>query len=111
MIVDVINQTICTVHKHLIKEISLTQYGVDCDRGLWKPYLKSYLLQTVYESSCAKAYNIDCEINELSSNLVTEKVCTSAANFANKTCSGTITLSTVTTIEPCREGTIVLINS
>jgi hypothetical protein len=107
MIAGVINQTICTAHKHLFKEVNLVRYGVQCDLGLWKPYLKSYLLQSIYDSSCAEAYAITCEIAELSKNLITEKVCASTG-FVDLNCAGTITLNTVVTVEPCREGTIVL---
>ena len=110
MIAGVINQTICTAHKHLFKEVNLLRYGVECELGLWKPYLKSYLLQSIYESSCAKAYEVTCEINKLSINLVTEKVCASSTGFVSNTCNGTITLDSVVTVEPCREGTIVLIS-
>lgn len=110
MIAGVINQTICTAHRHLFKEVNLLRYGVECELGVWKPYLKSYLLQTIYDSSCAEAYPIICEINKLSTNLVTQKVCASTA-FADLNCGGTITLDSVVTVEPCREGTIVLINS
>jgi hypothetical protein len=111
MIADVINQTICTAHKHLFKEVNLLRYGVDCELGLWKPYLKSYLLQSVYDSSCTEAYSILCEIDKLSINLVTEKVCASATTFTALDCSGTITLDSTVAVEPCREGTIVLINT
>lgn len=111
MIAGVINQTICTAHKHLFKEVNLLRYGVDCELGLWKPYLKSYLLQSIYDSSCTEAYSILCEINKLSVNLITEKVCNPTTGFIDLNCAGTITLNSVTTVEPCREGTIVLINS
>jgi hypothetical protein len=110
MIAGVINQTICTVHKHLFKEVNLLRYGVDCELGLWKPYLKSYLLQSIYDSSCTEAYSVICEINKLSVNLITEKVCASTA-FAALDCGGTLTLDSEVTVSPCREGTIVLTNS
>lgn len=107
MIAGVINQTICTAHKHLFKEVNLVRYGVQCELGLWRPYLKSYLLQSIYDSSCTEAYAITCEIADLSKNLITEKVCASTG-FVDLNCAGTITLNTVVTVEPCREGTIVL---
>jgi hypothetical protein len=110
MIAGVINQTICTAHKHLFKEVNLLRYGVECELGLWKPYLKSYLLQSIYDSSCAEAYAVTCEINKLSTNLVTEKVCASSTGFVNSLCDGVITLIPEITVEPCREGTIVLQN-
>lgn len=108
MIAGVINQTICTAHKHLFKEVNLMRYGVECELGLWKPYFKSYLLQSIYDSFCAEAYAITCEVTNLSKNLITEKVCASTVGFVNSTCNGTITLDTEVTIVPCREGTIVL---
>lgn len=108
MIVGVINQTICTTHKHLFKEVNLKRYGVECELGLWKPYLKSYLLQSIYDSSCTEAYTILCEVNNLSKNLITEKVCATSTGFVDINCGGTITLETEATIEPCREGIIVL---
>lgn len=108
MIAGVINQTICTAHKHLFKEVNLMRYGVECELGLWKPYLKSYLLQSIYDSSCTEAYAMSCEITNLSKNLITEKVCASTTGFVDLNCAGTITLDTVVTVEPCREGTIVL---
>ena len=107
MIAGVINQTICTAHKLLFKEVNLVRYGVQCELGLWKPYLKSFLLQSIYDSSCTEAYAITCEIADLSKNLITEKVCAST-EFVDLNCAGTITLNTVVTVEPCREGTIVL---
>ena len=110
MIAGVINQTICTAHKHLVKEINLIRYGVECEEGLWKPYLKSYLLQTVYDSSCTEAYAITCEITRLSKNLITEKVCASTTGFIDLDCGGTITLTVTDIVEPCREGTIVYLN-
>lgn len=111
MIAGVINQTICTAHKHLFKEISLMRYGVECDSEVWKPYLKSYLLQSIYDSSCTEAYAISCEITKLSKNLVTEKVCASSTGFAEKTCNGAITFTVTETIIPCREATIILLNT
>ena len=92
MIAGVINQTICTAHKHLFKEVSLLSYGVDCDRGLWKPFLKSYLLQTVYDSSCEGSYSIYCDYTSINKNLVTEKVCKSQSLFTDRVCSS-ITLT------------------
>lgn len=111
MIAGVINQTICTAHKHLFREISLMRYGVECEEGLWKPYLKSYLLQSMYDSSCTESYTISCEITKLSKNLVIEKVCASSTGFTEKTCSGAIAFTVTETIIPCREATIILLNT
>lgn len=87
MIADVINQTICTAYAHLHKEVALTNYGVDCKKDLWKPYLVSYLLQSIDYNSCAEAYSIECTINSINKNLVTDVICADVSSFADVTCS------------------------
>lgn len=91
MIAGVINQTICTAHAHLHKEVALTKYGVDCKKDLWKPYMVSYLLQNLSYSSCEEAYAIQCAIDKLNKNLVTAIVCVSTSSFTDKNCTGVIT--------------------
>lgn len=109
MIAGVINQTICTAHAHLHKEVALTKYGVECKKDLWKPYMASYLLQTLSYSTCDEAYVLECVIDKLNKNLVTTIICSSATDFADITCAITLTQLAVAT-PICTKATIQEIN-
>lgn len=89
MIAAVINQTICTAFSHLSKEVLLKRHGVNCKKDLWKPYMTSYLMQSISYNKCEKAYEIQCSIAELNDKLVTTKICTSTS-FKNLVCSTSI---------------------
>ena len=109
MIAGVINQTICTAHAHLHKEIALTKYGVDCKKDLWKPYMASYLLQSLAYSTCDEAYTIKCAIDKLNKNLVTTIVCVSTTSFTDVDCALTLT-ETAVAVTTCTQATIQEIN-
>ena len=109
MIAGVINQTICTAHTHLHKEVALTKYGVECKKDLWKPYMVSYLLQTLSYSTCDEAYAIQCAVDKLNKNLVTTIVCASLTDFTDVTCAVTLTQAATVTIT-CTQATIQEIN-
>lgn len=109
MIAGVINQTICTAHAHLHKEIALTKYGVECKKDLWKPYMTSYLLQLLSYDTCTEAYTIACVIPTLNKNLVTEIVCASATSFTDLTCTGVIT-ELAQSVTTCSQASIQELN-
>lgn len=96
MIAGVINQTICTAFVLLHKEAALIRYGVECKKNLWKPFLTSYLLQTLDYETCKESYAINCTVQELSKDLVTEVICTKPSDFTALTCS--ISISDVTPV-------------
>lgn len=109
MIAGVINQTICTAHYHLHKEVALTKYGVECQKGNWKAFMASYFLQLLDYDTCEEAYTIECAFNALNKNLVTAKVCFSPTAFTDMICSGTVTQLT-TTVTSCSQASIQELN-
>ncbi len=107
MIAGVINQTICTAYSHLHKEVSLTKYGVDCKKDLWKPYMVSYLLQSIEYSTCDEAYTISCKIDSLNKNLVTDKICKNESSFTDLTC-GAVVVDLTPSLDLCRNKAILI---